>query len=304
MKRTTGGRAAKQQRQAAATDGQTEGVGVLPTCPKTDSSDATFHPLGSVGDLKTATRQIEIFLGSRRCYDFWLKLVALNREFLNKTTQEIQTLENAAFRTDIPQTQTLESLDARGVREAIAELRQLIGKGSHFALALKSADIRAMLREGCEYGMDELWLDFSLCPPRVPVVAALIGRWVDAEMPERSSGFKSVVIDKLALAARQGTEPDSLLVALTRLGRWYTDALNYLGGLEKHLPRPITEKDLNDTDREIAKAIRQKPGIKGQQIADAVHNSFYSVRKRLQERMPLNELGFRQKDGKQGYWPP
>ena len=59
---------------------------------------------------------------------------------------------------------------------------------------------------------------------------------------------------------------------------------------------------LSDTDKNIANTIKEKPGIKGEDLANAVHTSWDNLKKRMERKMPLYQLGYRQKRGQKGYF--
>jgi hypothetical protein len=74
-------------------------------------------------------------------------------------------------------------------------------------------------------------------------------------------------------------------------------------------PGPLVESDLSPDDKLIAEAIREIPGINGPKISiwlrkKGIDKSSAIIRKRLMTGTNLFKLGYRQKEGVQGYFPP
>lgn len=73
---------------------------------------------------------------------------------------------------------------------------------------------------------------------------------------------------------------------------------------EGAVPPPLPESQLDDTDRALAREIRKAPGIYGTQLAERTHLSESNVHKRMARSGHLFQLGFHQKPGRKGYFPP
>jgi len=66
----------------------------------------------------------------------------------------------------------------------------------------------------------------------------------------------------------------------------------------------VSEVDLTENEGSLAAVIRKFPGILGKELAIRVNLSEETVRRHLGKRSRLFALGFRQKEGRKGYFPP
>lgn len=84
------------------------------------------------------------------------------------------------------------------------------------------------------------------------------------------------------------------------------------------VPKPVAKNDgakagtrdsmssvpLTQSDQSIADNIANKPGIMAKELGRICHMTETAVRKRLASSTPLHQRGYRQKQGRRGYFPP
>jgi len=178
-------------------------------------------------------------------------------------------------------------------------------------------------------GSGRLWLAWSLVPNTALECAEGLYNWLAIHDPARALSFREIVLVALRRVqfelreatgqfvevpneARENlTEKEQMTlatiserIALVRWDKTCRLAIPYLLNFGK-AALPAVEMDrLNDTDKAIAEAIRDTPGIMGKEIAGMVKTSRENVRKRLGKGMPLHAMGFRVPKGRKGYDPP
>lgn len=142
--------------------------------------------------------------------------------------------------------------------------------------------------------------------------------WIDAFLPTHAPGFSERLWNPwqnhIKIMKQRWNAPNLLPWPEAFQHFWNLEKSGqYLGMLQTKISQDADRKeeikgiryeDLTETDKAIAEAIKKTPGIFGKNIAEIIHKSPSRVRGRLEEGTPLHELGYRQKVGQQGYFPP